>query len=124
MPAKAESNVRRWIVENDWLEAIVALPLNMFYNTDIATYVWIITNKKPEHRKGFVQLINATEWYRPLRRNLGKKTRELSTEDKQRICDNFLAFEETEESKIFPNKAFGYWKVTVDRPLRLAWHRS
>ena len=116
---QGESNIRRWIIENDWLEAIVALPLNMFYNTGIATYVWVISNKKPEHRKGFVQLINATEWYRPLRRNLGQKTRELSDEDNQRICDTFLDFEETKESKIFPNAAFGYWKVTVERPLRL-----
>ena len=117
---QGESNIRRWIIENDWLEAIVALPLNMFYNTGIATYVWVISNKKPGHRKGFVQLINATEWYRPLRRNLGQKTRELADEDIQRICDAFLDFEETEQSKIFPNEAFGYWKVTVDRPLRLA----
>ena len=116
---QGESNIRRWIIENDWLEAIVALPLNMFYNTGIATYVWILTNRKPEHRKGHVQLINATEWYRPLRRNLGQKTRELSDEDIQRICETFLDFKETEESKIFPNEAFGYWKVTVERPLRL-----
>ena len=114
-----ESNIRRWIIENDWLEAIVALPLNMFYNTGIATYVWIINNRKPEHRKGQVQLINATEWYRPLRRNMGKKTRELAEEDIQHICDTFLDFQETEESKIFPNEAFGYWKVRVERPLRL-----
>ena len=114
-----ESNIRRWIIENDWLEAIVALPLNMFYNTGIATYVWVLTNKKPDHRKGKVQLINATEWYRPLRRNMGQKTRELSDNDIQRICNTFLNFEETEESKIFPNQAFGYWKVTVERPLRL-----
>ena len=117
---QGESNIRRWIIENDWLEAIVALPLNMFYNTGIATYVWILTNKKPEHRKGKVQLINATEWYSPLRRNMGQKTRELSENDIQRICDTFLNFEETEGSKIFPNEAFGYWKVTVERPLRLA----
>ena len=117
---QGESNIRRWIIENDWLEAIVALPLNMFYNTGIATYVWVISNKKPGHRKGFVQLINATEWYRPLRHNMGQKTRELSDNDIQRICNTFLNFEETEESKIFPNQAFGYWKVTVERPLRLA----
>ena len=116
---QGESNIRRWIIENDWLEAIVALPLNMFYNTGIATYVWVITNKKPEHRKGQVQLINATKWYRPLRRSLGQKARELSDEDIQRICETFLAFDQTEESKIFPNAAFGYWKVTVERPLRL-----
>ncbi|HUP22910.1 MAG TPA: class I SAM-dependent DNA methyltransferase [Thermoanaerobaculia bacterium] len=119
---QGESNIRRWILENDWLEAIVALPLNMFYNTGIATYVWVLTNRKPDHRKGRVQLIDATQWYKPLRKNLGKKNCELSEEDIQRICDTFLGFdeaEETEHSKIFPNEAFGYWKVTVERPLRL-----
>jgi type I restriction enzyme M protein len=116
---QGESNIRRWIIENDWLEAIVALPLNMFYNTGIATYVWVLTNRKPEHRKGKVQLIDATQWFKPLRKNLGKKNCELSDEDIQRICDTFLAFQETEQSKIFPNAAFGYWKVTVERPLRL-----
>jgi type I restriction enzyme M protein len=113
-----ESNIRRWIIENDWLEAIVALPLNMFYNTGIATYVWVLTNRKPAHRRGKVQLIDATQWFKPLRKNLGKKNCELSEEDIQRICDAFLAFEETEQSKIFDNAAFGYWKVTVERPLR------
>ncbi|WP_213699117.1 class I SAM-dependent DNA methyltransferase [Acetomicrobium sp.] len=116
---QGESNIRRWIIENDWLEAIVALPLNMFYNTGIATYVWVLTNRKPEHRKGRVQLIDATQWYKPLRKNLGKKNCELSEEDIRRVLDTFLKFEETEESKIFPNAAFGYWKVTVERPLRL-----
>ena len=117
---QGESNIRRWIIENDWLEAIVALPLNMFYNTGIATYVWVLTNRKPEHRKGKVQLIDATKWFRPLRKNLGKKNCELGPEDIERICRTFLDFEETEESKIFANEAFGYWKVTVERPLRLA----
>jgi type I restriction enzyme M protein len=116
---QGESNIRRWIIENDWLEAIVALPLNMFYNTGIATYIWVLTNRKPEHRRGKVQLIDATEWYKPLRKNLGKKNCELSEEDIARICDTFLRFEETEQSKIFPNEAFGYWKVTVERPLRV-----
>ena len=116
---QGESNIRRWIIENDWLEAIVALPLNMFYNTGIATYVWVLTNRKPEHRRGKVQLIDATKWFKPLRKNLGKKNCELGEEDIARICDTFLAFEETEQSKIFPNAAFGYWKVTVDRPLRI-----
>ena len=120
---QGESNIRRWIIENDWLEAIVALPLNMFYNTGIATYIWVLTNRKPAHRKGKVQLIDATQWFKPLRKNLGKKNCELSDEDIQRICDTFLAFEETEQSKIFPNAAFGYWKVTVERPLRLEGHR-
>jgi len=116
---QGESNIRRWIIENDWLEAIVALPLNMFYNTGIATYIWVLSNRKPEHRHGHVQLIDATQWFKPLRKNLGKKNCELSDDDIQRICDTFLAFEETEQSKILPNEALGYWKVTVERPLRL-----
>ena len=116
---QGESNIRRWIIENDWLEAIVALPLNMFYNTGIATYIWVLTNRKPAHRRGKVQLIDATQWFKPLRKNLGKKNCELSDEDIQRICDVFLRFEETEQSKTFPNAAFGYWKVAVERPLRL-----
>ena len=117
---QGESNIRRWIIENDWLEAIVALPLNLFYNTGIATYVWVLTNRKPTHRRGKVQLIDATQWYRPLRKNLGKKNCELGEDDIARICDTFLAFEESEQSKIFDNAALGYWKVTVERPLRLA----
>ena len=116
---QGESNIRRWIIENDWLEAIVALPLNLFYNTGIATYIWVLTNRKPEHRRGKVQLIDATRWYRPLRKNLGKKNCELGDEDIARICDTFLAFEESEQSRIFDNAAFGYWKVTVERPLRI-----
>ena len=117
---QGESNIRRWIIENDWLEAIVALPLNMFYNTGIATYVWILTNRKPAHRQGCVQLIDATKWFTPLRRNLGQKNCELSEADIDRITQAFLAFEETEQSKIFRNEEFGYWKVTVERPLRVA----
>ena len=116
---QGESNIRRWIIANDWLEAIVALPLNMFYNTGIATYVWVLTNRKPEHRKGRVQLIDATKWYRPLRKNLGKKNCELGEDDIIRICDTFLDFKETGQSKVFDNDAFGYWKVTVERPLRI-----
>ncbi len=116
---QGESNIRRWIIENDWLEAIVALPLNMFYNTGIATYIWVLTNRKPEHRRGKVQLIDATQWYQPLRKNLGKKNCELSETDITRICNTFLTFKETEQSRIFDNAAFGYWKVTVERPLRI-----
>jgi type I restriction enzyme M protein len=116
---QGESNIRRWIIENDWLEAIVALPLNLFYNTGIATYIWVLTNRKPDHRKGQVQLIDATQWFRPLRKNLGKKNCELAPDDIQRICDTYLAFKETPQSKIFLKAAFGYWKVTVERPLRL-----
>ena len=116
---QGESNIRRWIIENDWLEAIVALPLNMFYNTGIATYIWVLTNRKPDHRKGKVQLIDATQWFKPLRKNLGKKNCELTEDDISRICDTYLALIETEQSKIFPNAAFGYWKVAVERPLRI-----
>lgn len=116
---QGESNIRRWIIENDWLEAIVALPLNMFYNTGIATYIWVLSNRKPENRKGKVQLIDASNWYKPLRKNLGKKNCELSEDDISRIMDAFQGFAETEQSKIFPNEAFGYWKITVERPLRL-----
>ena len=116
---QGESNIRRWIIENDWLEAIVALPLNMFYNTGIATYIWVLSNRKAERRRGCVQLIDATQWYRPLRKNLGNKNCELADVDIRLICDAFLAFEDTEQSKLFPNEAFGYRKVTVERPLRL-----
>jgi len=116
---QGESNIRRWIIESDWLEAIVALPLNMFYNTGISTYIWVLTNRKPEHRKGKVQLIDATQWFEPLPKNLGKKNCELSEDDIQRVCQVFLDFKETEQSKILPNESFGYWKVTVERPLRL-----
>lgn len=118
-----ESNIRRWVIENDWLEAIVALPLNMFYNTGIATYVWVLSNRKPEHRRGKVQLIDATQWYTSLRRNLGKKNCELSAADMERVVRTFLDFdqaEHTEQSKVFANEDFGYYKVQVERPLRLA----
>src|SRR6478736_9755239 len=116
---QGESNIRRWLIENDWLEAIVALPLNLFYNTGIATYIWVLSNRKPVHRKGQVQLIDASQWFKPLRKNLGKKNCELSPEDIERISRTFLDFKVTPESKIFPNASFGYWKVTVERPLRL-----
>ena len=116
---QGESNIRRWIIENDWLEAIVALPLNLFYNTGIATYVWVLSNRKPAHREGQVQLIDASQWFKPLRKNLGKKNCELSPDDIARISNTFLDFKAAPESKIFPNSAFGYWKVTVERPLCL-----
>jgi type I restriction enzyme M protein len=96
---QGESNIRRWIIENDWLEAIVALPLNMFYNTGIATYIWVLSNRKPAHRQGRVQLIDATGWFKPLRKNLGKKNCELSDDDIQRIVDTFLAFEDTSRAR-------------------------
>ena len=116
---QGESNVRRWIIENDWLDAIVALPLNMFYNTGIATYVWVVSNRKAVHRRGRVQLIDATKWYRPLRKNLGSKNCELSDEDIDRICDIYMQFDDGDRSRVLPNETFGYWKVTVERPLRV-----
>jgi type I restriction enzyme M protein len=116
---QGESNVRRWILENDWLEAIIQLPTSMFYNTGITTYIWVLSNRKSEHRKGKVQLIDASGWFTPLRRNLGQKNCELSANDIERIVETFLALEETEQSKIFDNAYFGYRKVKVERPLRL-----
>ena len=115
---QGESNIRRWIIENDWLEAVVALPLNLFYNTGIATYVWVISNRKAPHRKGKVQLIDASQWFKPLRKNLGKKNCELAQDDIAKVLASYEDFKETEQSKIFPNEGFGYWKVTVERPLR------
>ncbi len=116
---QGESNIRRWILENDWLEAIIALPLNMFYNTGIATYIWVLSNRKPEHRRGKVQLIDAMNYSRDLRKNLGKKNCELTQDDIQRITELFLNLAETTDSKILDNDDFGYWKITVERPLRL-----
>jgi type I restriction enzyme M protein len=116
---QGESNIRRWIIEKDWLEAIIALPLNTFYNTGIATYIWLLSNHKTENRKGKIQLIDATQWYQPLRKNLGKKNCELTPDDIARIVQTYKAFEETGQSRIFANEAFGYAKVTVERPLRI-----
>ena len=114
-----ESNTRRWIIENDWLEAIIALPLNLFFNTGIATYVWVLTNRKPTLRKGQVQLIDATDWFDPLRKNMGKKNCQLTPDHIQRIVQTLVGFEASEQSRLFPNDEFGYWNVTVERPLRL-----
>jgi type I restriction enzyme M protein len=116
---QGESNIRRWIIENDWLEAIVALPLNMFYNTGIATYVWVLSNRKAEHRRGKVQLIDASQRFQPLRKSLGKKNCEFSDEDIDHICKLYVAFADTSESRVLPNEALGYRKLTVERPLRL-----
>ncbi|MEE4355479.1 MAG: class I SAM-dependent DNA methyltransferase [Desulfococcaceae bacterium] len=116
---QGESNIRRWIMEKDLLEAIIALPENIFYNTGIATYIWLLTNRKSEERKGRVQLIDASGWYQPLRKNMGKKNCELGEAHIRQICELIVRPEETEQSKIFPNAAFGYQKVIVERPLRL-----
>ncbi|MBF8276145.1 MAG: Type restriction enzyme protein [Candidatus Brocadiaceae bacterium] len=116
---QGESNIRRWIIENDWLEAIVALPENLFYNTGIATYIWLLSNRKSPERKGKVQLIDACGWFVPLRKNLGKKNCEFSEEQIRQITGLIVNPVETAQSKIFPNEAFGYHKITVERPLKL-----
>ena len=115
------SNLRQYIIENDMLEAIVAMPENDFYNTGIGTYIWIVTNRKEERRKGYVQLIDATDIKSPLRKNLGKKNCETNEADCNEIVKMLLDFKETKKSKIFPNKEFGYYSVTVERPLRLVY---
>lgn len=114
-----ESEIRRWILENDWLEAIVALPEQLFYNTGIATYIWILSNHKMGERKGKVQLIDATSFWKPMRKSLGDKRREMSDNDLMNITKLYQAFEEGEHSKVFKNTDFGYRKITVERPLRL-----
>ncbi|MAT96425.1 MAG: restriction endonuclease subunit S [Anaerolineaceae bacterium] len=119
---QGESEIRKWIIENDWLEAIIGLPLNMFYNTGIATYIWVLTNRKPEHRKGKVQLIDGRELYTKLRKNLGSKNCEFTDNHIRTLMDTFLNFEESDISQIFTNEDFGYHKITVERPLRLKTH--
>lgn len=119
---QGESNIRRWIIENDWLEAIVALPLKMFYNTGIATYVWVLSNRKEQRRKGKVQLIDATGWSTPLRKNLGQKSVEIGVSDADKVLEAFNAFEEYDDadrSKVFDGVDFGYHEITVERPLRI-----
>lgn len=115
------SNLRQYIIENDMLEAIIAMSENDFYNTGIGTYIWVVTNRKEERRKGYVQLIDATDIKSPLRKNLGKKNCETNEADRNEIVKMLLDFKETKKSKIFPNKEFGYYSVTVERPLRLVY---
>ena len=113
-----ESNLRRYIIENDLLEAIIAMPEKDFYNTGISTYVWVVTNRKEERRRGYVQLIDASNISTPLRKNLGEKNCETTKEDRRRILQLLMDFKETPESKIFRNEEFGYWQVPVLRPKR------
>lgn len=119
-----ESEIRRWILENDWLEAIAALPEQLFYNTGIATYIWVLTNHKSPERKGKVQLINASEFWIPMRKSLGSKRREVSSQYIEEITRIFQSFESSEVSKIFDTQDFGYRKITVERPLRLNFQAS
>ncbi|EFP61428.1 N-6 DNA Methylase [Erysipelotrichaceae bacterium 3_1_53] len=114
-----ESNARRYMIENDLVEAIIALPENMFYNTGIGTFIWVLSNKKEERRKGKIQLIDATAMKSPLRKKMGKKNCEFTSDIRKEIMRIFLEMEESEVSKIFDNNDFAYWNVTVERPLRL-----
>ena len=114
-----ESNARRFMIENDLVEAIIALPDNMFYNTPLGTYIWILSNRKEERRKGKIQLIDATSMKSPLRKNMGKKNCEFTPEIRAEIMRLFLQMEENDVSKVFNNDEFGFWSVTVERPIRL-----
>jgi type I restriction enzyme M protein len=116
-----ESEIRRWIIENDWLEAVVALPDQLFYNTGISTYFWIVTNRKRPERKGKVQLVDARDYWVKMRKSLGDKRKELSSDQIEEVTRLYADFTEGERVKIFPNEAFGYQRITVERPLRLRW---
>lgn len=113
---QGESNARRYMIERDLVECIIALPENMFYNTGIGTFIWILSNKKEPKRRGKIQLIDATSLKAPLRKNLGKKNCELTHDIRKKIVDMYLNMEENEYSKVFDNKEFGYWKITVLQP--------
>ena len=119
-----ESEIRKWVIENDWLEAIVALPEQMFYNTGIGTYIWIVTNRKQLHRKGKIQLIDARARWKPMRRSLGDKRREMSEDDIAAVVCEYGTFVESETSKVFDNQDFGYQRVPIERPLRLRYQMS
>ncbi|MCG9910592.1 MAG: type I restriction-modification system subunit M [Flavobacteriales bacterium] len=116
-----ESEIRKYIIENDLLEAIIQLPNDMFYNTGIATYIWVLSNKKEERRKGKVQLIDASGIYSKMRKGLGSKSNELTETHIQQIADAFKDFQQNVISRIFENDDFAYWSITVERPLRLSW---
>ncbi|KHL01737.1 type I restriction-modification system subunit M [Sinomonas humi] len=117
--SSGESEIRRWLIESDLVDCIVALPTNMFYNTGISTYVWILDNHKSAERRGKIQLIDATDHWKKLRRNLGSKNREITKTHRKAIVKLYDDFAETEESKILEPADFGYWEVTVEQPLRL-----
>jgi type I restriction enzyme M protein len=118
--SKNESSIRQWIIENDLLEAVIALPNQLFYNTGISTYIWVVSNKKPVERKGKVQLINAIDFSKKMSKSLGNKRNEISNKQIAEITKIYGDFAPTEHSKIFDNKDFGHAKVTVERPERNA----
>ncbi len=119
-----ESEIRRWIIENDWLEAVVALPDQLFYNTGISTYFWVVTNRKSPERRGNVQLVDARGLWQKMRKSLGEKRKELSADHIAEITRLYGDFAEGERVKILPNEAFGFLRITVERPLRLRWEIS
>ena len=119
--SSGESEIRRWIIENDWLEAIVALPDQLFYNTGISTYFWVLTNRKRPERRGKVQLIDARELWVKMRKSLGDKRKEISADQIAEITRLYADFTEGERVKILPNESFGFQRITVERPLRLRW---
>ena len=112
-----ESEIRKWVMEQDLLEAIIQLPTNMFYNTPLSTYIWILSNHKIEKRKGKIQLIDASKFFQKMRKNLGLKSKELGDTDIKKIIKLYSTFEKNEYSKIFDFKEFGYTEITVERPL-------
>jgi type I restriction enzyme M protein len=116
-----ESEIRRWIIENDWLEAVISLPDQLFYNTGISTYFWIVTNRKSEERRGQVQLVDARELFTKMRKSLGNKRNEISSEQIAEITRLYAEFAEGDHVKILPNEAFGFMRVTVERPLKVKW---
>jgi type I restriction enzyme M protein len=116
-----ESEIRRWIIENDWLEAVVALPDQLFYNTGISTYFWIVTNRKDPERQGKVQLVDAREYFVKMRKSLGEKRKEISNEQIEQMTRLYGDFADNEKVKVIPNEAFGCQRITVERPLRLRW---
>lgn len=119
-----ESEIRKWVIERDMLEAVIALPDQLFYNTGISTYIWIVTNRKPKDRRGKIQLINATIFFKKMARSLGNKRNEISDEHIAEITKIYGSFKNGEYSKIFPNEYFGYTRVAVERPLRLNFQAS
>ena len=112
-----ESEIRKWIIESDWLECIVSLPDQLFFNTGISTYIWIVNNNKSDRRKGKVQLVDGSSFYKQMKKSLGNKRKEITEGNRNTILENYLNFEENEYSKIYPNEFFGYTKVTIEQPL-------
>jgi type I restriction enzyme M protein len=114
-----ESEIRKWVIENDWLETVVQLPDSLFFNTGITTYIWIVNNKKKPNRKGKIQLIDGSDLFKPMKKSLGSKRKEVSDEHRDFILKTYTNFEESEISKIFLNQFFGFTKITIEQPLKV-----